>query len=88
MIQKSPSYKQSLKKINKNINHDLKHLCQWIRHDKLSLNGGKTKIIIFRNRYQQISKKLNFRVSGEKVNLTKISRGSFNPITHMEHLSA
>ena len=59
-----------LKKINININHDLKHLCQWIRSNRLSINGGKTKIIIFRNRYQQINKKLNFRVSGEKINPT------------------
>ena len=52
-------------------NHDLKHPCrQWIRSNRLSLNGGKTKIIIFRNRFQQINKKLNFRVSGEKINLT------------------
>ena len=61
---------KSLKRINKHINHDLKHLCQWIRSSRLSLNGGKTKIIIFRNRFQQINKKLNFRVSGEKINLT------------------
>ena len=61
---------KSLEKINKYINHDLRHRCQWIRSNKLSLNGGKTKIIILRNRYQQINKKLNFRVSGEKTNLT------------------
>ena len=59
-----------LKKSNKYINHDLKHLCQWIMSNRLSVNGGKTKIIIFRNRCQQINKKLNFRVSGEKINPT------------------
>ena len=59
---------KSLKKINKHINYDLKHLCQGIRSNRLSLNGSKTKIIIFRNRFQQINKKLNFRVSGEKIN--------------------
>ena len=58
---------KSLKKINKHINYDLKHLCQGIRSNRLSLNGSKTKIIIFRNRFQQINKKLNFRVSGEKI---------------------
>ena len=51
-----PLIDKSLKKINKNINHDLKHLCQWIRSTKLSLNGGETKIIVFGNRYQQIKK--------------------------------
>ena len=61
---------KSVEKINKYINDDLKHLCQWIRSNKLSINGGKTKIIIFRNRYQQMNKKLNFRVTGEKINPT------------------
>ena len=61
---------KSLKKINKHINHDLKHLCQWIQSNRLSLNGGKTKIMIFRNRSQQINKKLNIRVSREKINPT------------------
>ena len=61
---------KSLKKINKHINYDLKHLCQWIRCNRLSLNGSKTKIMFFRNRFQQINKNLNFRVSGEKINPT------------------
>ena len=61
---------KSLKKIYKHINHDLKHLCQWIQSNRLSLNGSKTKIIIFRNRFQQINKKLDFRVNGEKINPT------------------
>ena len=58
---------KSLKKINKFIN--LKQFCQLIRSNRLSLNGKKRKIIIFRNRFQQINKKLNFSgVSGEKIN--------------------
>ena len=63
---------KSLKRINKHINHNLKHLCHWIRSNRLSLNGGKTKTIIFRNRFEQINKKLNFRVSGKKINLTSL----------------
>ena len=59
---------KSLKKINKFINYDLKQFCQLIRSNRLSLNGNKRKITIFRNRFQQINKKLNFRVSGEKIN--------------------
>ena len=46
----------------------MKHLCQWIWSNRLSLNGSK--IFIFRNRYQQINKKLNFRASSEKINPT------------------
>ena len=47
---------KSLKKINKFVNHDLKHLCQWIRSNKLSLNGCKTEIIFFKNKQQTITK--------------------------------
>ena len=47
---------KSLKKINKFVNHDLKHLCQWMRSNKLSLNGRKTEIIFFKNKKQTITK--------------------------------
>ena len=58
---------KSLKKINKFVNHDLIHLCQWIRSNKLSLNGSKTDIIIFKNKQQTITKHLNFKVSGQEI---------------------
>ena len=61
---------KSLKKINKYINHDLKLFCQWIRSKKLFLNAGKTKIIIFKRKHQVITKHLNFRVNGQKINPT------------------
>ena len=44
-----------LKKINKFMNHDLKHLCQWMQRNKLSPNGVKTEIIIFKNKDKYIS---------------------------------
>ena len=67
---------KSLKKINKLVNSDLKVLCPWIRSNKLSLNAGKTEIIIFKNKKQEITKHLNFRISGQKI----------NPITSIEYL--
>ena len=60
----------SLKKINKHINHDIKHLCQWLRSNKISLNASKTEIIIFKTKLKTITKQLNFRVSGQKINPT------------------
>ena len=48
----------------------MKHLCKRIQSNRLSLNGSKTKIIFFRNIFQRINKKLNYRVSGEKINPT------------------
>ena len=64
------------------VQHGLKHLCQWIQSNRLSLNGGKTKTIIFRNRFQQINKKLNFRVSGEKINPTSSVKYLEVHVTH------
>ena len=59
---------KSPKQINKHINHNLKHLCHWIKSNLLSLNDGE-KIFIFRNRFQQINKKRTFRVGGICLNL-------------------
>ena len=59
-----------MKKINKHISHDIKHLCQWLRSNKISLNASKTEIIIFKTKLKTITKHLNFRVSGQKINPT------------------
>ena len=59
---------KSLKQINKLINHDLSLLVQWLRSNKISLNTSKTEILIFRPKGKSITKHLNFRISGEKIN--------------------
>ena len=59
-----------MKKINKHINHDIKHLCQWLRSNKIPLNASKTEIIIFKTKLKTITKHINFRVSGQKINRT------------------
>ena len=57
----------SLKKLNRNINSDLSSLVNWLRANKISLNTKKTEIVIFKSRHKQITKNLNFRLSGQKV---------------------
>ena len=61
---------KSLKKINKYVNHDLRLLCHWLRANKISLNVSKTEIIIFKRKNKQTQKHLNFRVSGQKIEIT------------------
>ena len=56
----------SLKKLTKHINRDLKLVVQWIQANK-SLNKGKTKIVIFKSRNRKTTKHLNFRISGQKI---------------------
>ena len=41
-----------------------------LRANKISLNAAKTEIIIFRRKKTQILKKFNFRLSGQKIELT------------------
>ena len=65
LIDKSP------KKINKLINQDLSKLCKWLRENKISLNASKTKIILFQTKTKNVTKKFDFRLSGQKINLTE-----------------
>ena len=61
---------KSLKKINKHINRDLKLVVEWSRANKLSLNTSKTEPVIFKSRNKTITKHLNFRISGQKIQPT------------------
>ena len=76
----------SLKKLNKQTNWDLNHLCIWLQANKISLNTKKTEIILFRSKQKQnIKKHLNFRLSGQKLNLT--SKVKYLGVILDEHLS-
>ena len=61
---------KSLKQLNKKVNRDLKLIVEWVRAKKLSLNAKKTEIIIFKPRNKTITKHLNFRPSGQKIQPT------------------
>ena len=56
-----------MKKINKHINRDLKLVVQWIRANKLSLNTGKTELVISKPKKKIITKHINFHISGQKI---------------------
>lgn len=61
MIQRLPFHIVS-QKINIFINHDL--IVQWLRANRVSLNTSKKEIILFRSKNREITKHLNFRISG------------------------
>ena len=52
------------------MNQDLANLVQWLRANKISLNASKTEIILFKNQRKNITKNLNFRLSGQKIKLS------------------
>ena len=62
---------KSLKKVNTVINHDFSLLVQWLRANRIPLNTNKTEIILFRTKNKKITKNLNFRISGQKVDTIK-----------------
>ena len=76
---------KSLTDLNKKVNHDITKLVQWLRANRISLNVKKTDIIIFRPPGKTITKKLNFRVSGQKIQPTTHTK--YLGVTIDEHLS-
>ena len=59
--------KDSIKKINKVVNKDLKFLIQWLHANKISLNVAKTEVIIFRRKKKQLDFDLNLKICGKKL---------------------
>ena len=59
----------SLKDINRKVNYDLRHIVEWLRANKISLNSGKTELVLFRYKNKKITKSMNFRISGQKINI-------------------
>ena len=45
---------KSLKKLNKQVNHELNLICDWLRSNKISLNLNKTDIILFKARNKRL----------------------------------
>ena len=39
--------------------------------EQISLNASKTEIVLFRSKRKTITKKLNFRISGQKIPISK-----------------
>ena len=75
----------SLKKINKHINHDLKLLTTWLRANRISLNTYKTEILLFRSKSKKkITKHLNFTISGQYI--PRKTQVKYLGLTINEHL--
>ena len=64
---------QSLRKINQRINFDLKNIVEWFRANRIALNT-KTKIVIFRTPRKTINRKMNFRISGQRIQPTSSAK--------------
>ena len=57
----------SLKQLKKQLNHDLRQLCNWLKANKISLNCSKTELILFRHPNKQINYDLKVKINGKKL---------------------
>ena len=59
------NFNSCVKSINKQINYDLKNLSNWLKANKISLNVGKTELVLFTSSMKQIQSNIS------EFNLTK-----------------
>ena len=75
----------SLKDINRTINRDLNSIVEWLKANKISLNSGKTELVLFRSKDKKITKNMNVRISGQKINM--ISGTKYRGLIFDEYLT-
>ena len=84
---------KSLRKINQRINYDLRNIAKWLRANRIALNTDKTKILLFRAPRKPLTRKMNFRISGQRIKaktcakyLEIITDGFLNSKSHFDVL--
>ena len=60
-------FNDSIKKLNKDINYDLKQLVHWLNANKISLNVGKTELVLFKPKKKKIDYDLKLKLNGKKL---------------------
>ena len=56
----------SIKKLNKQVNADLKHLFNWLNANNISLNVKKTEMVIFKSKQEKLEGDLKVKLCGLK----------------------
>ena len=57
----------SIKKLNKLVNADLKHIVNWLNANKISLNVKKTEIVIFKSKQTKLEGDLKIKLCGKRL---------------------
>ena len=57
----------SINKLNKLVNADLKHLANWLNANKISLNVKKTEMIIFKSKQKKLEGDLKIKLCGKRL---------------------
>ena len=57
----------SPKKLQKQLNADLRSLCKWLKANKISLNASKTELLLFRHPNKKINYEFKIKIDGKKI---------------------
>ena len=57
----------SMKKLNKAVNFDLKNLTNWLNTNKISLNVSKTELILFKQKMKKLNFDLKLKLNGKRL---------------------
>ena len=57
----------SIKKLYKLVNADLKHLVNWLNANKISLNAKKTEMVIFKSKQKKFEGDLKIKLCGKRL---------------------
>ena len=60
-----------LKSIRKQLNLDLRFLCNWLTANKISLNASKTVVILFKHPNKTTNYDLKLKINGQKIILSE-----------------
>ena len=58
---------KSVKNLNKEINHDMKHLNNWLSANKISLNVEKTELVIFKSPRKVLLNEIKIKLSRKRL---------------------
>ena len=64
------NFNNSIKKINKQIGHDLKYLSYWLNANKICLNVSKTEVVLFKSIRKQTEATLKLKLNGKRLYTT------------------
>ena len=63
-----------VKPINKPVNYDLKNLSNWLKANKISLNVGKTELVLFTSSKKQLDCDLKIKLNGKRLYENRFSQ--------------
>ena len=61
------NFSSCVKSINKQVNYNLKNLSNWLKANKISLNVGKTELVLFTSSKKQLDCDLKIKLNRERL---------------------